>query len=589
MSWLNKIPHRLSFDDTWSDTKRTVSWGLILLLLSGISTAYGQQLDQVGQSKALQLSGGLSANQIFYAMHGSDARRDPYTYFLTGDLNLSLYGWSAPVSFTLSNQQASFQQPFNQYSLHPSYKWVTLHAGYTSMNFSPYTLNGHTFLGGGVDVTPGGRWSGSVMYGRLQKAVPVDTAQDATALPAFRRMGGGAKLTYRYERDQVSLIFFRAADDVSSLTYDSTLAEVLPEENTVVSVSGTKSLGARVSLSAEVASSALTRDRRALKGEQNYFPMFQHRASTVYRQAYKGGINYQGNHYTLGLGYERVDPGYRTLGAYYFNQDLENITVNTTTALFANKVNLSLNVGLQRNNLRDDQLTGTRRTIGSINLGYTASDRLNFTGNYSNFQTFTNVRPVIEQLDQLTPFDNLDTLNYWQVAQSASLSTQYVLSPAPEHRQQLSTHLSYQQSSDQQGEGSAYVGTRFLTGNTAYSLQLSAAQLNLTVGANYNRSIADTLVTVAAGPLATVSRSWFQKTLRTSLSANYNQTQQAAVEPGHVATLRSTNSYTLRKRHALTLNVVVMRRSTAAQPQSLTELTATLGYRFRFSTQSSQP
>ena len=84
MSWLNKIPYRLSFDDTWSDTKRTVSWGLILLLLSGISTAYGQQLDQVGQSKALQLSGGLSANQIFYAMHGSDARRDPYTYFSDG-------------------------------------------------------------------------------------------------------------------------------------------------------------------------------------------------------------------------------------------------------------------------------------------------------------------------------------------------------------------------------------------------------------------------------------------------------------------------------------------------------------------------
>ena len=564
-------------------------FGLLVLFIALSGRLSAQNLDQVGQAKPLQVSGGFSANQIFYATHGSEARRDPYTYFLSGDLNLSLYGWSAPVSFTYSNQQASFQQPFNRYSIHPSYKWVTLHGGYTAMSFSPYTLSGHTFLGVGADLSPEGRWSGSAMYGRLQKAVAADTTSGSNRVPAFRRMGGGAKVTYRYERDQVSLTFFRAADDTTSLASVPEDAGVLPEENTVVSLGGTKSLGPRFLLSAEVASSALSRDRRSLVGDQNHFPTFRHRLSTVYRQAYQGGITYQGQSYTLGLGYERVDPGYRTLGAYYFNNDLENITINTTTSLFADKVSLALNVGLQRDNLSDDQITGTRRTVGSLNVGYTASERLNLSGSYSNFQTFTNVRPVLEQMNQLTPFDNLDTLNYLQIAQSASLSTQYVLSTSTERRQNLSTNLNVQQSSDQQGNDSPYVGTRFLNGNAAYSLQLTASQLTLTAGANYNRSIADTLVTVSAGPTTTVSRTFLKKTLRTSLSGTYQRTQQGGTVPGTAVTLRSNASYTLRKKHALTLNVVARRRTAARLTGPVTELTATLGYRFRFSTQSRQP
>ena len=44
------------------------------------------------------------------------------------------------------------------------------------MSFSPYTLSGHLFLGGGVELRPQGPWTVSAMAGRLQKAIPVDTA-----------------------------------------------------------------------------------------------------------------------------------------------------------------------------------------------------------------------------------------------------------------------------------------------------------------------------------------------------------------------------------------------------------------------------
>src|SRR5690606_27639904 len=143
-----------------------------------------------------------------------------------------------PFSFSLSNQNSSFQQPFNQYGLHPTYKWITAHLGWASMNFSPYTLNGHLFLGAGVETTPTDKWSISGMYGRLQKAVVPDTT--AGVLAAYQRMGFGLKASYGTGADHVDIILFRAKDDAASIPNIDLAGEVLPEENLVLSIAAAK-------------------------------------------------------------------------------------------------------------------------------------------------------------------------------------------------------------------------------------------------------------------------------------------------------------------------------------------------------------
>ncbi len=89
-----------------------------------------QNLEQIGKKNPLTISGGLSVNQIGYAVSGIESRRDPYSFYASGNVNFNLYGWSVPLTFTYSNQQGSFQQPFNQFGLHPTYKWITGHFGY---------------------------------------------------------------------------------------------------------------------------------------------------------------------------------------------------------------------------------------------------------------------------------------------------------------------------------------------------------------------------------------------------------------------------------------------------------------------------
>lgn len=97
---------------------------IIFLLLIFGSTSKAQNVETLFdrfKDKPFKLSGGVSANQILYGINGMDARRDPYTYFLSGNINLSIYGWNIPFSGTYSNQDFQYQtiklMPFNQYGI----------------------------------------------------------------------------------------------------------------------------------------------------------------------------------------------------------------------------------------------------------------------------------------------------------------------------------------------------------------------------------------------------------------------------------------------------------------------------------------
>ena len=552
--------------------------------------ALAQNFESIGKEKPLRISGGVSASQIFYAANGLDSRRDPYSYFLSGNLNFDLYGWSVPLSFAFSNQNLSYQQPFNQYGLHPTYKWVTGHLGYVSMNFSPYTLSGHLFKGAGVELQPAGKFSFSAMYGRLQKAVNADTlTENIGEQPAFRRMGYGFKTTYSNGGDHADIILFRAKDEVNSIAYVPENENILPQENLVLSIGGAKTFFGSLVLSAELAGSGLTRDTRSVEsGGRPPFsyagPLFTPRASSSFYKAYKSALTYKGGFYSVGLGYERIDPEYRTLGAYYFNNDLENVTVNTTTALFQGRVNVGLNVGLQKNNLDKEKISSMRRMVGSSNISYAASDRLNFNVSYSNFQTFTNIRPQFEQVNLLTPYDNLDTLNFTQISQSANLNTTYMLSTDKERRQNLSMNFSFQDAADKQGNGSQHAGTQFYNVNTAYNINLAPANTSISAAINYSLNKMDTISSVGIGPVASVNRSFFEKKLRSGLSASMNNNYNSGALLGRVLSLRANSSYTVQKKHSLNLSLVGLNRRSKREEgqQAFREFTATLGYSYNF-------
>ncbi|RAW02130.1 hypothetical protein DQQ10_06165 [Pseudochryseolinea flava] len=550
---------------------------------------YAQNLESIGKEKPLTVTGGISLNQIFYTANGIDSRRDPYTYFASGNVNFSLYGWSVPFSFSYSNQNTSFQQPFNQYSVHPTYKWVTGHLGYNSMSFSPYTVNGHIFLGGGVDLAPEGKWKFSALYGRFMRAVEYDTISNAT--PSFKRMGYGFKTSYNDGNNFVDLILFRAKDDQHSIDPIPDSLSILPEENLVVSIGAGKTFFTNFVLKAELASSALTRDLRAdetntghILGNTGF--LYKPRLSSSYYKAFKTSLDYQQQGYTIGVGYERIDPQYRTLGAYYFNNDLENITVNGSASILRGKMNVAVSAGTQRDNLDKSKISTMRRMVASLNINYTPTEKLNLSASYSSFQTYTNIRSQFVDINQLTPYDNLDTLNFTQISQSVSTTAMYMLGSSKEKRQTLNVNLSLQAAADEQGDEEQNSGSKFYMSNVSYSLNLTPQNLTLAISINGNINESVGFSTKTFGPTASVSKMFFSKTLRTTFSTSLNNSYTNNKHTNKIVNLRLSGGYSIQKKHNLNASMVMVNRDskTETNTKSFTEFTGTLGYSYSFGT-----
>ncbi|MBT1688700.1 hypothetical protein [Dawidia soli] len=561
---------------------------VICLILLYVPLA-GQDLASIGKESPFRVSGGVSLSQIAYAVRGIESRRDPYSYYASGSINFSLYGWSCPLSFSLSNQGVSYQQPFNQYSLHPTYKAFTGHAGYISMSYSPYTVSGHTFLGGAVDVAPAdSKWKFSGLYGRFLKAVEPDTAEyGGTA--AYERMGYGAKVSYGSGNDFVDIILFHAEDDVNSIRAIPDSIGLLPEENLVMSIGAGKSLGKNFVLRGELASSALSRDTRSVESNQSH-PLantgflYTSRISSSYYQAFKASLNYQQEGYVLGVGYERVAPGYRTLGAYYFNNDLENITANGAVALLKGKMNVGINAGVQRDNLDKAKISTMRRVVTAVNVAYAPSSRVNLGVMYSNFQTYTNIRSQFVDINQATPYDNLDTLNFTQISQSATATAMFMLGHNEQKRQTLNFNLTYQNAADKQETQQQNAGTSFYNGNVAYAVNF--VPQNMMVSGSFNATVSESPGSTSRtfGPTVSVGRSFFEKKLRTTLSSSYNNTYANGRRTNTIINGRLNGSMTVQKKHAINLGLVVVNRSSNVEgaAQAFTEFTGTLGYSYSF-------
>ncbi len=566
---------------------------LIILLVSPLPSK-GQNLEQLGVKKGIKTSGSVSLNTVGYTMHGTQARRDPFEWFVAGNLNLTIFGYAAPFSFSYSNTQRSYSQPFNQLSFAPQYKWVKAYIGFSSMNFSPYTLSGHVFLGGGVELTPG-KWRLAAMYGRLQKPVafhPADSSGNDHA--TFRRMGYGLKAGYEDKGNLLEVSMFSAKDELHSIPYVLDGSGLTPKQNLALSFSGRKQIG-RFFLQAEYALSSMVNDTRserrdsAVSGGSNLLKgLLPQTATNRYYDALTSSAGYQGSWYGLQVRYERIAPEYQTLGAYYFNNDLENITVAPSVRLFKNTLNLMGNVGIQHNNLDETRTATTERWVGSLNAAYTPSEHWNLSASHSNFSAYTNMRP------QADPYfrNNLDTLDFYQVTNTTNATASYLFGKE-NHQQSLMLSGSYQKASEEADYQGGSTLSDFYSANASYSHTLSSLQTILATGVNYNSSNSPGVNSTFWGPMVSLTRSFREKTLRSSISSSYNQSAANGVASSDVWNTRGSVNYAPKGdqqagkrdagKHHFSGGLNVLRRFKAtAQSPGFTEWTATAGYTYSF-------
>lgn len=566
-------------------TKIALAFALILFS----SSIFAQDIEQIGVKKGVKVNGGISTSHFVYASNSIGQRADPYFFVVNGNLNFDFFGVSVPLSFAYSNQELTYRQPFNIIGASPKYKWVQAHVGYRNMTFSPYTLNGHLFLGAGLELTPNDNWEVKLMYGRLNKAVEYNA--ELRAQPFYKRMGGGAMVTYKKGGDKIFVSSFSAKDDLNSLLIKPDVVGVTPQQNAVVSIGGTKQLFEKLSLEVELARSALTKDLRSddkIAGLGDGFDRVFYipsNSTTVYYNAFKSALNYQIKASTIGLGYERIDPGYQTLGAYFFNNDLENVTVNFGSTVLKQKVRFNVNVGGQRNNLDGSKLTTMKRFIGAVNLGITASQKTSISAGYSNFSSYANIITAEQQLTQLTPFDNYDTLNFVQISHTANAGIQHRLRTTEKVNSSLSLNGNYQQTGDQQG--GATNTSRIYSSNANYTQTWKEPQLSLMVGSNWNLNKTFINDIQFFGGTIGLTKAFFEKKLQSNISITVNNSLESGVTTARLASVRVGNTLKIKKQHSVFVNLNYLYRqklgeSAGLYNTSFNELTLSFGYGYTF-------
>lgn len=548
-----------------------------------------QDLEQITQQKPFEIHGGIDARMMVYDANGITPRYLPFNYYLTGSPVLSVYGIEIPVYFSFSRQQNSWSQPFNQFGLSPHYKWITLHAGYRNLQYSPFTLAGHTFLGGGVDLSPG-KWRVSGMYGRFNKATVLDTLQGIYIENfSFKRTGYAMKIGYGVPDRYVDFIVLHAKDDAGSAQaseqnwLDS--MKITPAENLVGGYQMRYTfLKGKLSVESDGAFSVYTADARlggiadstsaeSLKSFDNFTTI---NYSTELYAAFQASATYRLKLASLKLQYRYVEPGYKSMGAYFLNNDLENWTINPSLILAKGNVRFTGSLGFQRDNLQDLKRATAHRIIGAANLTAELSEKIGVDLSYTNFSNTQRARTV----------RFADSLRVAQSTQNFSFSPRYLKTTAlNSHSILLSFNFNkFQELNSQrtlEGTGSDIITQTYFA---TYQVGFLASRSSLFATINYARLGNDRIKDQNSGLTVGGTKSLASNRIMLTGSSGYIFTNRNGGR-GHILNESLQARFIVHPKHSFQSMIVFL--GTYPDKESelqrrFTEIRAELGYNFNF-------
>jgi len=535
-------------------------------------------------NQPLQISGGLRLSNSFYSSSGINPRRDAMQWRAIANLNLSYQGISAPFSLAFSDGNQEFNLPSYTFAgISPSYKWAKLHLGDRSLNYSKYTLNSLNFRGVGFELEPG-KFYVSAMYGRLRRARAEDLNSLQALDPSYKRTGYGMKAGYKSEGSEYNLIYFGASDDETSILQPIT-SSLTPANNAVISALAKQKIIKNLTAEIEFAHSVFNADHRLEKladddtdTGNSMFGSFKPNQTIQDGNAYRGRLVYSPRGFSIQTGYEKIERGFRTMGALFFLSDAEYITAGLSKSFLENKLTLFANGGMERTNLDDFENNGTRRLVGAINLSYAPNESWIFSSAYSNFENTTRLRAFRD------PSVIVDSILLAQVTQSANFLATHNLNPKGTNTSALTLVLSYQKAkSIIDEEVQADVGSRFFNGSLMYTFSQTEKDLRFTAAVNYNQTELSQFNNNTFSPTVGITKSFWDRKLQTLFRTSYNLVSQENGSTSNVLNLTFGASYFFLKDHSLSFNTSVINRSGSGEDiPDFTELYGRISYGYRF-------
>lgn len=500
---------------------------ILSIVLFSMSSAQAQDLSDIGRQKPVNFYGGVSLRSIHYQASGIENRRQPFTYIVSGSPVVSIYGIEIPLQFMFSKKEQSFQQPFNRFGLSPTYKWITLHGGYRNVNFSPYTLAGHTMLGGGIELNPGKLRLG-VMYGRLNRATTIDTLTQSLVPFSFDRKGLAAKLGFGTKENFFDLHLLMAKDDSTSLHAPSLMPverQVFAAANSVLGYGTKLQFFRHFNFHSDGAVSVYTRDLnspiqfdddqiddRRLKSLKNLLHV---NGSTEWFLAFNAGVGYQRTLYGVNLNYRRVEPEFKSMGAYYFTDDVQNLTIAPHFTLLNGRLRFNGSFGVESDNVNLQKQSTSKRIIGSTILNTNITPNFGVDLNYSNYSNNQKPNTLLVA----------DSLKIVQTTQTFSMMPRYHI-PGTNMHQMIMASVNFNGMKDYNNYFDSEANNRnVFTGQYMLNYQVSFPQkmMSLFSSLSYTKMTAADVETIYQGLTLGGNYSFAKRQFQTGLNTNFMQ------------------------------------------------------------------
>jgi hypothetical protein len=364
---------------------------LLLLLSASSLTLAAQDLSTLGKQKPFAITGSVGGAATFYSSNEIYQTQAPFTWNLYGNLTPNIYGLALPISFVVNQYGNSYTSPFAQFGISPTYKWAKLLLGYRNISMSPFTFDGQTFEGVGIELTPG-LLRFAAFYGSLNKAINEDTSTGHLAMPQYGRLGYGVKLGIGTAANHLDFLYFHAKDDSSSVRLINDTMTLRPQENTVIGSSFRLSFFKHLIWSGDFAVSALTQDQASspLNTDslnfivKTFAKALDYKYSTVLGYAGQSTLTLLLKNFNTTFGYRTVSSGFQSLGVPYMISDLVALQWNGNLMLDKGKVNLTATVNTQHDDLGGDQESETHNLTGVFNMNALLSSHVNLNVNFSD-------------------------------------------------------------------------------------------------------------------------------------------------------------------------------------------------------------
>ena len=484
----------------------------VIFILS-VSYVYGQDLAHIKDNKAFQISGGISTGLNYMDNSNITDAYKPFSYVVTLRLTPSVYGFSFPFSFTYSQMNRSFSQPFYRFGMSPTYKWAKFNIGYRNTGFSKYTVYGQKSLGVGVELTPG-KFRFAAMVGKFHRnkffrtinPLPIDQEE-------YTREGYAVKLGFGSKKNFFDLIFMQIKDDVSLF---SDTDQYKPEANAVLSANTKFNITKNLRFKLETAASVLTQNMLASGFDTEDIPSQLRRAKDFLDLNTSSSVSFAGDasldlhlrKFSLGLQYKRIEPGFRSLGTGFIRDDYESYQVNT--AYHVRKFSIRAGIGLLHDNLRNTKMAQTNRIINNVSLNYNPTQSFGIIANYTNFST--------QQAEGRLPLN--DTIKLYQVNKNITVMPHWQKT-GKKYVHYVSANYTYADMVDKNEFSQNSMPVQSNTVMLQYMITMVPYQMNVGGNFSYIKNTSVQGENVFFGPTVSIGKSFLKNKLQINTSITY--------------------------------------------------------------------